>query len=94
MNKGYIGKNSQGDIVVLEEVKENNKLVYYDEYLLHPYQQKQIFDLGSEVNFQYAKECDLHYPEFCSCYKQQIYAIIIPDKKKKSLLKRIKSLWK
>jgi hypothetical protein len=94
MNTGYIGKNAQGEIVILEEVKENDRLVYYDEYPLHPYHRKQELELGSEVNFQYAKECTIHYPEFCSCYKQQIYAIIIPNKKKKSLFKKIKSLWK
>lgn len=94
MNTGYIGKNAQGEIVILEEVLLNNKLISYDELLLHPYHKNQIFELGSEVNFQYAKECTIHYPEFCSCYKQTTFAVIIPDKKKKSLFKKIKSLWK
>jgi hypothetical protein len=94
MNIGYIGKSSTGEIVVLEEFKENNKLVYYEEIPLHPYHKTQLFELGSEVNFQYAKECTIHYPEFCSCYKQTTFAVIIPDKKKKSFFKKIKSLWK
>lgn len=93
MNKGYIGKNAKGEIVILEEVLLNDKLVSYDEFLLHPIHKNQTFELGSEMNFQYAKECRLHYPEFCSCYKQTTYALIVPDQKK-SLFKRILAKWK
>ena len=94
MNIGYIGKSATGEIVVLEEIRENKTLVYYEEIPLHPYHKNQLFELGSEVKFQYANECTIHYPEFCDCYKKKMFAIIVPDKKKKSLFKRIKSLWK
>lgn len=94
MNIGYIGKSSTGEIVVLDEMKENGRLIYYSEIPLHPYHRNQIFELGSEVKFQYAQECTIHYPEFCDCYKKKLYAIIIPNKKKMSLFKKIKSLWK
>lgn len=87
MNIGYIGKSSTGEIVVLEEIKENNSLVYYDEIPLHPYHQNQIFELGDEIKFQYANECTIHYPEFCDCYKKKMYALIVPNKKKKSIVK-------
>lgn len=93
MNNGYIGKNSKGEIVILEEVELNNKLVSYDEVKLHPIHRKEKFQLGSEVSFQYTKECIYHYPEFCSCYNLELFAIILPFKKK-SLFKKIKSLWK
>lgn len=42
MNIGYIGKSSTGEIVVLEEIKENKTLVYYEEIPLHPYHKKTI----------------------------------------------------
>lgn len=93
MNIGYIGKSSKGEIVVLEEIEINNKVISYDEIPLHPYHKNQIFELGSEVKFQYANECTIHYPEFCDCYKKKLFALIVPDKKK-SLFKKIKSLWK
>lgn len=94
MNKGYIGKNSKGEIVILEEVNLNDKLISYDELALHPYHKGKKFELGSEINFQYAKECTIHFPDFCFCKNQQTFALIIPYKKKNSLLKKIKSLWK
>ena len=94
MNKGTIEKNHNNEYVVSYDYVEDGKYKY-EEYSLHPqYRYYNGFLMGQQVNFIQATECSIHYPEYCDCYKKKIYAVIIPDKKKQSWIKRLLSKFK
>jgi hypothetical protein len=94
MNKGTIEKNYKNELVVSYDYIENGKYKCED-YSLHPqYRYYNGFITGQQVNFIQAMECDRHYPEHCDCYTKKIYAIVVPDKKKKNWIKRLLSKFK
>jgi hypothetical protein len=93
MNKGVIATNYKHHVVVLHELIDDGSIVY-EELPLHPYfKNYKSFVLGEEINFQYATECNIHYPEYCACYKKTMYALIVPQKKEK-LITKLKKLFK
>ena len=94
MNKGIIATNYKQQVIVLHEFIDDDGRVVYEELTLHPYyKNKNTFVLGEEINFQYATECNIHYPEYCACYKKTMYALIVPKKKEK-LITKLKKLFK
>lgn len=94
MNKGIIATDYKHNVIVLHEFIDDNGRVIYEELPLHPfYKNYNSFILGQEINFQYAKECTIHYPNYCDCFKLRTFALIVPDKKT-NLFKRFKNLFK
>ena len=94
MNKGIIVADFRNNLVVLHEIPNKDGEPDYEELPLHPFfKNYKSFVLGQRVDFQYAHECTLHYPEYCACYTKKLFALIVPPKKK-SLLDRIKKFFK
>jgi hypothetical protein len=93
MNNGFIDKDFYGDFVVVYEYKEDFHKVI-EEIPLHPtYKNYDGFKIGQPIKFQYVKECTIHYPHYCDCFKLKTYALLDMSKKP-TLLQRFKSLFK
>jgi len=83
MNKGLIVIDYKENIVVLHEIDKENGEPIYEELELHPaIKNYKHFEVGQKVDFQYAHECTLHYPDFCDCYKKKLFALVVPPKEK------------
>ena len=83
MNKGLIVEDKQGNLVVLHEIDKENGEPVYEELELHPvFKSYKHFEVGQNVDFQYAYECTLHYPEYCACYKKKLFALVVLPKEK------------
>ena len=94
MNKGTIDKNYTGEYVVVYEYRDEYSK-RYEEYPVHPqFKYYDGFVVGQQVSFIQAKECSRHYPEYCDCITNKMYALVVLDKKKKSWIKRLLSKFK
>jgi hypothetical protein len=81
MTKAYIDTDYYGNFVVIYEYKEEFHKVI-EEIPLHPsYNNYDGFKVGQSVKFQYVKECTIHYPHYCDCYKLKTYALLDMSKK-------------
>jgi len=92
MIQGTLSKSSNGKFVIHYEYRYNERN-YFEEYKIHPcFKSYDGFMDGQQIKFIRAIECDVHYPDECDCVTNQMYAIIVDDKKKeKSWLKRLLS---
>lgn len=93
MIKGHIDKDWYGNMIVVYEYKEDFHK-YIEEVPLHPYYQDyEGLKVGQSVKFQYAKECTIHYPHYCDCFKLKTYALLdlTPEP---TLWERFKALFK
>ena len=93
MNKAYIDTDYYGNFVVIYEYKDDFCKVI-EEIPIHPYYQNYDgLKVGQSIKFQYAKECTMHYPHYCDCYKLKTYALIDINQPP-TLWEKIKSLFK
>ena len=99
MKKGVIEKLFTGELcIVYVENIENGKHLH-QQLRIHPYYKHYLFQVNQEVKFEYAHECLIHYPEFCDCFKKELFALPILKSDKityfviiKKIMKRLK-LW-
>lgn len=93
MINGHIDKDWKGNLVVVYEYKEGFHKVI-EEIPLHPYYDyDNTLEVGQPIKFQFAKECTIHYPHYCDCFKLKTFAIVDMSKKP-TLWQKFKSLFK
>ena len=56
---------------------------------VHPFYKHYPFKVAEQVKFQYAMECESHYPNTCTCERVRLYALPVITKERKSLIKRL-----
>lgn len=94
MNKGTIQKIFTGELIVsFTEYLDNGKKLY-QELPIHPFYKRYLFQVGQEINFQYANECSRHYPFDCRCSGLTLYALPIFKSPKKNFIAKLVELLK
>ena len=96
MNNGTINQLSTGEMVV-RHTYENEKGEQVTQQLsIHPYFKTHTFEVNDTLNFEYAMECEIHYPKTCTCERVRLYALPIfeMNKERRSLLKRVAQYFK
>jgi len=81
--KGNIIQYSNGEFIVHYEYQTELGQHLYQELPIHPFYRNATFEIDEEVNFQYAKECEFHFPATCQCNDLRLYALPITKKEKK-----------
>lgn len=58
---------------------------------IHPYFKKHTYQVNDTLNFEYAMECEVHYPATCTCERVRLYALPILEMtpERRSFLKRV-----
>jgi len=95
MKKGIIEKSFTGELcIVYVEILEDGKHQLYQQLRIHPFYKHYLFQINQEVKFEYAHECTIHYPEFCDCFKKELFALPIMKVSKQTLLQKFIKLFK
>lgn len=94
MKKGIIDKSHTGELLIFYTEYLDNGKKLYQQLPIHPYYRHYLFQLNQEVKFQFAHECRIHYPEYCDCFKKQLYALPILKPDIKSYFAKIVELIK
>lgn len=89
MNIGTIDQIYTGELVVNYHYTNERGQQLMQQLSLHPFFKKYPFQINEQVKFQYALECEEHYPTTCTCERVRLYALPIMTKERKSLLKLI-----
>ena len=80
---GEIVKYSNGEWIIKFVYMASDKQIIKHELPVHPFYKNYQFTIGENVKFQYAKECENHFPETCDCLNHTLYALPIMQKPKK-----------
>lgn len=80
---GEIIKNSNGQWIIKYTYLSDDKQVISHDLPIHPYYKKYNWTIGDVVKFQYAKECNVHYPHICTCLDSKLFALPIEQPKSK-----------
>jgi hypothetical protein len=64
------------------------------EFPIHPYYAKFNWMVGTNILFEYAMECEIHYPYSCNCTNLTMFALPMQVKESTSLISKIKKLFK
>lgn len=89
MNIGTINQIFTGEMVVdYTYTTEHGKQVK-QQLPVHPFYKNYHWELNQQVQFQYAMECENHYPKTCTCERVVLYALPVMTKERRGLLKRI-----
>ena len=94
MNIGTINQIFTGELVVDYQFETEHGKQVTQQLSIHPFFKKYPFKINEQVKFQYALECELHYPTTCTCERVRLYALPVMTKERKSLLKRIAKYFK
>ncbi len=79
---GEIIKNN-GQWLIKYTYLTDDKETISNDLPIHPYYKKYNWTVGDLVKFQYAKECDKHYPHLCTCLNSKLYALPVEEPKSK-----------
>lgn len=91
MNNGTIKQLSTGESVVFHTYSNEHGQQVTQLLSIHPYFKNHTYQVNDTLNFEYAMECEIHYPKTCTCERVRLYALPILEmtKERRSLLKRI-----
>ena len=89
--KGNIIQYTNGEFILHYDYVTEHGQHLYQELPIHPFYKNATFEVGEEMTFQYAKECDFHFPATCQCKDLTLYALPITKKEKK--FDRIVFIW-
>ena len=81
--KGNIIQYTNGEFILHYDYVTEHGQHLYQELPIHPFYKNATFEVGEEMTFQYAKECDFHFPATCQCKDLTLYALPITKKEKK-----------
>lgn len=93
MNKGKI-KIIRFDEFIIELDSHTTNGYKVEQYEIHPSFASVKWIQNQEVDFVLCTECSKHYPTACQCYLRELYAFPILKKQKKSLINKLKNLFK
>ena len=79
--KGKVIKNQNGEFILYHDYVTETGKHLYQELPIHPYYRNATFD-NDELKFQYAKECEFHFPKSCQCKDLKLYAMPYNEKQK------------
>lgn len=91
MNNGTIKQLSTGEMVVHYTYTTENGQQLTQQLSIHPYYKNHTYQVNDTLNFEYAMECEVHYPQTCTCERVRLYALPIPEMtpERRSFLKRV-----
>lgn len=81
--KGEIIQYNNGEWIIKFVYMASDKQVIKHELPIHPFYKNYEWTVGEEVKFQYAKECENHFPKTCDCLNHTLYALPIVQPTKK-----------
>lgn len=94
MNKGKIEQAWNGELYVTHTYINEHLVKMTSQMPIHPFFKNYQFTIDQEINFEYALECEKHYPIACHCQRVILYALpIIKKQKPLSLIDKLKSKW-
>ena len=96
MNNGTINQLSTGEMVVRHTYTDEKGEQVTQQLSIHPYFKNYPYEVNDTLNFQYAMECEVHYPNTCTCERVRLYALPIFEmtKQRRSFLKRVAQYFK
>ena len=91
MNIGTIKQLRTGELVVHHTYTNEHGEEVTQQLSIHPYFKNHTYQVDDTLNFEYAMECEVHYPNTCTCERVRLYALPIFEmtKERKSFLKRV-----
>jgi signal recognition particle subunit SEC65 len=91
MNNGTIKQLSTGEMVVHYTYNNDQGEPVTQQLSIHPYFKNHTYQVNDTLNFEYAMECEIHYPKTCTCERVRLYALPIFEmtKQRRSFLKRV-----
>jgi hypothetical protein len=93
MNRGTIDRMWNNEYVISHSYVTPKGQLIKQEFPIHPYYSKFNWTIGTNILFQYAMECEEHYPYSCNCSGLTLFALPIETKEKSSLITKLKKLF-
>lgn len=94
MNRGTIDRIWNEEYVISHSYITPKGQMITQEFPIHPYYAKFNWTIGTNVLFQYAMECEQHYPYSCNCDRLTLFALPIETKEKSSIIVKLKNKFK
>jgi hypothetical protein len=91
MNNGTIKQLTTGEMVVHYTYTNDQGEQVTQQLSIHPYFKNHTYQVNDTLDFEYAMECEIHYPKTCTCERVRLYALPVPKmtNERRGLLKLI-----
>lgn len=94
MNRGKIIRYYNGEFVVKYTYLTERKQELKQELPIHPYYKNADWIEEMIIEFQYATECERHYPTLCSCKDVTLFALPIIQQSEKNIFSKFLNMFR